>query len=84
MENDNYKIIAAVAFGAIGGMVLSHYLWGGAGRSKALSQHLATLSKVIEQIEKIDPDESEKLKERIENILKTLESTYGVPEGSDQ
>jgi hypothetical protein len=84
MGNENYKLLAAVAFGAIGGMVLGHYLWGGAGRSKALSQHLATLSKVLEQIEQIDPEESENLKERIEDILKTLESTYGVPEGSNQ
>ena len=84
MENENYKLLAALAFGAVGGMVLGHYLWGGEGRNKTLSQHLAALSKVIEQLEKIDPDESEKLKERVENILHTLESTYGVPEGSNQ
>ena len=84
MENENYKLLAAVAFGAIGGMVLGHYLWGGAGRNKALSQHLATLGKVIEQIEQIDPDESEKLKERIDNILKTVESNYGISEEPDQ
>jgi len=84
MENENYKLLAALAFGAIGGVVLGHYLWGGEGRNKSLSQHLAALSKVIEQIEKIDPEESEELKERINKILHTLESTYGVPEGSNQ
>jgi hypothetical protein len=84
MENENYKLLAAIAFGAVGGLVLGHYLWGGTGMNKTLSQHLAALSKVIEQIEKIDPDESEKLKERVENLLHTLESTYGNPEGSTQ
>jgi hypothetical protein len=84
MENENYKLLAALAFGAVGGMVLGHYLWGGEGRNKSLSQHLDALSKVIEQIEKIDPEESEELKERIDKILHTLESTYGDPEGSNQ
>ncbi len=84
MEKENYKLIAALAVGAMGGMVLGHYLWGGDGKRKALSEHLSTLSKLVEQIEKVDPEESDQLKERIENILKTIESTYGHSEGSNQ
>jgi hypothetical protein len=84
MEKENYKFIAALAIGAMGGMVLGHYLWGAEGKKRALSDHLATLSKLVEQIEKIDPEESEKLKERIDNILRTIESNYGHSEGSNQ
>jgi len=85
MENENYKILAALAFGAMGGLLLGNYIWGSAqGKSKSLSNHLATLSKVVEQIEHINTEESEKLKERIENILTTIESSYGDSEGSNQ
>ncbi len=85
MENENYKILAALAFGAMGGLLLGNYIWGSAqGKNRSLSNHLTTLSKVVEQIENINTEESEKLKERIENILTTIESSYGDPEGSNQ
>ena len=86
MENENYKILAALAFGAMGGILLGNYIWGSSsqGKNRSLSNHLATLSKVVEQIENINTEESEKLKERIENILTTIESSYGDSEGSSQ
>lgn len=85
MENENYKLLAALAFGAMGGLLLGNYIWGsGQGKNKSLSNHLATLSRVVEQIENINTEESEKLKERIENILNTIESSYGDSEGSSQ
>jgi len=83
MDSDNYKIIAALAFGAMGGLMLGSYIWGSPGRERSLSKHLATLSQVIEQIENINTEESEKLKERIENILTTIESGYGDSEESN-
>ena len=86
MENENYKILAALAFGAMGGILLGNYIWGSSsqGKNRSLSNHLATLSKVVEQIENINTEESEKLKERIENILTTIESSYGDSEGSSK
>lgn len=86
MESENYKILVALAFGAMGGLLLGNYIWGSSpqGKNRSLSNHLATLSKVVEQIENINTDESEKLKERIENILTTIESSYGEAEGSNQ
>ena len=41
------------------------------------------LSLLFEQIENINTEESEKLKERIENILTTIESGYGDSEESN-
>ena len=83
MESDNYKLLAALAFGALGGLMLGNYIWGSPGKERSLSNHLATLSKVVEQIENINTDESEKLKERIENILTTIETSYGDFEESN-
>lgn len=84
MDKDNYRIITALALGAMGGLVLGNYIWGSQGKDRSLSSHLATLSKVIEQIENIDTHESDELKERIENILTTIESSYGYSEESSQ
>ena len=77
-EKENYKIIAAVAIGAIGGLLLGNYIWGKDGSEKPLSKHLAALSEILEQIEGIDTKEAEDLKKRIQNILTTIESNYGI------
>jgi ElaB/YqjD/DUF883 family membrane-anchored ribosome-binding protein len=81
LEKENYKIIAAVAIGAIGGLLLGNYIWGKGNSGKPLSKHLATLSEVLEQIEGIDTKEAKDLKERIHNILTTIESNYGITKG---
>lgn len=77
LERVDFKIVAAVAMGAIGGILLSHYLWNTQSGGKPLSKHIATLSKVLKQIEKVDTAEADSLKERIQNILKIIESSYG-------
>jgi hypothetical protein len=84
MDSDNYKILAALAFGAMGGLMLGNYIWGSGGKQRSISKHLATLTTVIEQIENINTEESEELKERIENILTTIESSYGDSEEPSQ
>lgn len=84
MDSENYKILSALAFGAIGGLMLGNYIWGSRGKQQSLSKHLTTLTQVIEQIENINTEESEKLKERIEKILTLIESSYGDAEESNQ
>lgn len=81
---DNYKIIVAAAIAAIGGLLLGRYIWGLHGTERTLSTHLATLSRVLEQIENIDTEEAGNLKARIENILKTLETSHGNIEEKPQ
>ena len=79
-RDDTYKIIVATAIAAIGGLLLGRYIWGIKGAEKPLSSHISTLSKVLEQIEGIDTEEMGNLKERIENILTSLETSYGKSE----
>lgn len=81
VEKDNYKLLAAGAIGAIGGLLLGEYLRGKEENHRPLSKHLATLSEVLEQIEGIDTKEAEDLKERIHNILTVIESNYGITKG---
>jgi hypothetical protein len=80
-ENDNYKIIAAAALGAVGGWLLGEYFRSKDNDKRPLSKHLATLSEVLEQIEGIDTKEAKDLKERIHKIIKTLETNYGITKG---
>ena len=76
MENENIKLIGAAAVGAIGGLLLGSYIWGSKENSQTLSTHLATLSRVLEEIEGIKSDEADELRERINNILNAIESNY--------
>ncbi len=71
VSKDNFRLAAAVAIGAIGGLLLGNYVWGKDGTHNPLSKHLATLSEILEQIEG-------DLKERIHNILNTIETSYGI------
>ena len=84
MDSENYKIIAALALGTVGGLMLGNYLWGSPGKQRSLSNNLATLTKVIEQIENTHSDDSGELRERIKNILTTIESSYGDAEESSE
>ena len=63
-----------------GGVLLASYLHGIRDQDKSLSEHLAALSKVLEQIEGAGGEEAESLKERIENILTVIDSNYGNAE----
>lgn len=76
-HNDKYLIAGGLAIGAVGGLILGSYLWGTKGSDKTLSKHLATLSQVLEEIEGINTEEAENLKERIQNVLQAIETYYG-------
>jgi hypothetical protein len=77
-DKENFRLLAAVAIGAIGGLLLGNYIWGKDGAHRPISKHLSTLSEILEQIEGIDTEEAEDLKERIHHILNTIESSYGI------
>lgn len=79
-EHSNYKLIAATALGALGGLLLAGYLCEAKHHDNPLSKHVAALSKILEQIESVNDVDTENLKERIENILTTIEKSYGNPE----
>ncbi len=73
---DKSIVVSALALGAMGGLLLGSYLWRN-NSEHSLSSHLGTLSKVVEEIEKFDLEETEQLKERIEHLIKTIKESYG-------
>lgn len=76
MENENIKLIGAAALGAIGGLLLGSYIWGSKENNQTLSTHLATLSRLLKEIEGIKSDEADELRDRINHILNAIESNY--------
>ncbi len=74
---DRTIILSALAFGAMGGLLLGSYLWRNGTNEHSLSRHLGTLSKVMEEIEELDLEEADLLKERIEHLMKTIKTSYG-------
>ena len=75
-QNINIKLIGAAAVGAIGGLLLGSYIWGGKETNQALSTHLSTLSRLLKEIEGIGNEEADELRERINRILDAIESSY--------
>jgi len=74
---DRTIIISALAFGAMGGLFLGSYLWRSGANEHKLSQHLGTLSRIMEEIEAFDLEETDLLKERVEQLIKTIKASYG-------
>ena len=70
-------LVSALALGAMGGLLLGSYLWRNENNEQSLSRHVGTISKVIEEIEKFDLEEVDLLKERIEDLIKTIKASYG-------
>jgi hypothetical protein len=70
-------IVSALALGAMGGLLLGSYLWRNENNEHSLSKHMGTISKVVEEIEKFDLEEVDLLKERIEDLIKTIKASYG-------
>ena len=71
-------IVSALALGAMGGLLLGSYLWRNENNNEhSLSKHLGTISKIAEEIEKFDLEKVDLLKERIEDLIKTIKESYG-------
>lgn len=77
LENNKYKLIAALAIGATGGLFLGNYFCKKHDVDLSLSKHLSLLSKVVEQMEDVEVDDIADVKERVQNVLNSIESTYG-------
>lgn len=75
-SNDKIKLIGAAAVGAIGGLLLGSYIWGGKSEHRAISDHLSTLGRLLKEIEGINSEEADELRERINHILDAIESNY--------
>ena len=74
---DKTIVASALALGALGGLLLGSYLWRNNNSEQSLSSHLGTISKVVEEIENFDLDKADLLKQRIENLIKTIKESYG-------
>ena len=78
-KDDKLKLIAALAVGATGGLVLGNYICKKHDLDFSFSKHLSVLTKIVEQVEAIDNEDITSIKESVKNILNTIETNYDKP-----
>lgn len=69
MDKDEIKVSAKGVAGALFGVALATYVWKMHSGEKPLSKLLTRLSNVVEQLENIELDEENDIKEQIKKIL---------------
>jgi hypothetical protein len=80
MENENVKLLVAAGLGAVSGLLLGMFIWGGDDKKGKLSKQLSSLSDIIRELEELDTKEAKDLKDKVKNILGGVEE---ILEGKD-
>ena len=75
-EKDNFKILVTIAIASIGGLLLGRYLWGTKQGEDVLSKQKDTLKNVLKKIDNLEDEDAINLKNKIQSILKSIESAY--------
>lgn len=79
-QNKNSKIVVAAVAGGVAGLMLGAYLWGKYDGKNPISGKLKTIVNAIEQLENINSDEANSLKEELSTLLHNLNTKYGKSE----
>jgi len=81
MENDNVKLLVAAGLGAISGLLLGMFIWGGDDKKGKLSKHLASISEIVKELEDLDTEEARDLKDKVKSILGNVEEILDGKDG---
>ena len=81
MDNDNVKLLVAAGLGAISGLLLGMFIWGGDEKKGKLSKHLSSLSDIVKELEDLDTEEARDLKDKVKNILGNVEEILDGKDG---
>lgn len=79
-KNENSKLLIAGVVGGVAGILLGAYIWGKNDGKNPISGKLKTIVKAIEQLEQINTDDANSLKEKLNNLLVNLNPTNGKSE----
>ncbi len=80
LKSENTKLIIAGIAGGIAGLALGAYIWSKNEEEKPISSKLKAIAKAIEQLENIDTEDANSLKEKLNTLLLNLNSKYGKSE----
>lgn len=79
-QNDYSKMLMAGVAGGLAGLMLGVYLMGKDEGDSPISKKLKSLAGAIEQLEKINSDEANNLKEELTSLIHNLNVKYGKSE----
>ena len=80
IKSEDTKLIIAGIAGGIAGLVLGAYIWSKNNEEKPISSKLKAITKAIEQLENINTEDANSLKEKLNTLLLNLNSKYGKSE----
>lgn len=76
IKSEDSKLIIAGIAGGIAGVVLGAYIWSKKEEDKPISSKLKAITKAIEQLENIDTEDAQNLKEKLNSFLINLNSKH--------
>lgn len=77
IKNEDSKLIIAGVVGGLAGLILGAYIWSQKEDEKPISSKLKAIAKAIEQLENIDTEDANSLKEKLNTLLLNLNDKYG-------
>lgn len=80
IKSEDTKLIIAGVVGGVAGLVLGAYIWNLKDEEKPISSKLKKIAKAIEQLENINTEDANSLKEKLNTLLLNLNSKYGKSE----
>lgn len=81
MNKENISLLVAAAMGTVSGLLLGMLIWGGEEKKGKLSKHLSSLSDIVRELEELDSEEAKELKEKVRNILGSVEEILDNKDG---
>lgn len=79
-KSENSKLVIAGVVGGVAGLLLGAYIWGKNDGKNPISEKLKSIVKAIEQLEGINTDEANSLKDKLQNALHNLNPKHGKSE----
>jgi len=79
-KNENSKLLMAGIIGGVAGLMLGAYIWGENDGENPISGKIKSIVKAIEQLEGINTDDANSLKEKLKDIVLTLKENNGKSE----
>ena len=81
MNQENVRLLVAAGMGVLAGLVLGMYIWAGEERKVKLSNYVSSLSDIIRELEELDTEEAKDLKEKVKNIIESVEEVLKKEDG---
>ncbi len=84
MKQENVRILIAAALGATAGLLLGMYLFSEEEKIGKLSKHLESLSDLVKELEDLKTDEAKDLKDKVKNILNSVQELLDQKDGKSE